>query len=81
MHVLIVFRNIYLIISECLHGIAFAAGWIYGISQQVGKLGWTIYLTYMASNFLPAILACGIWFGVNKEKGGVWGGFTSLLGT
>jgi hypothetical protein len=35
----------------------------------------------MASNFLPVILACGIWFGVDKDKGAVWGGFTALLGS
>lgn len=35
----------------------------------------------MATNFVPVILACGIWFGVSNDNGGVWGGFTALLGT
>ena len=35
---------------------------------------------YMASNFIPVFVACGIWFGVDRDDGGVWGGFVALLG-
>lgn len=35
---------------------------------------------YMATNFIPVAIACGIWFGVNRDDGGVWGGFVALLG-
>ena len=34
----------------------------------------------MASNFIPVAVACGIWFGVDRDDGGVWGGFVALLG-
>jgi len=58
---------------------AFAAGWIYGITEQVKRLGWAPVLTYMGANFGSVALACGIWFGVPKDDGGVWGGFVALI--
>ena len=60
---------------------AFAAGWIYGLNEQVESLGWSIVLSYMASNFLSVALACGIWFGVDPDDGGIWGGFVALIGS
>ena len=66
--------TVFLVLSVVL--VAFAAGWVYGHERTVKELGWPITLTYMATNFLPVLLACGIWFGVDT----IWGGFVALLG-
>ena len=34
----------------------------------------------MGANFGSVALACGIWFGVNKDDGAIWGGFVALFG-
>ena len=57
----------------------FAAGWVYGADKQIEKLGLAPVLTYMVANFGSVVLACGIWFGVSKDDGGVWGGFLALI--
>jgi hypothetical protein len=57
----------------------FAAGWGYGIHEMTVSLGYGAVLSYMFANFGSVLIACGIWFGVSKENGGVWGGFVALI--
>jgi len=57
----------------------FAAGWVYGIKEQVQTLGVAPVYCYMLANFGSVALACGIWFGVPPDQGGVWGGFVALI--
>jgi hypothetical protein len=42
----------------------FAAGWIYGLEDQIKKLGPKIVLSYFFANFGSVIVACCLWFGV-----------------
>jgi len=58
---------------------AFAAGWVYGIEDQVKTLGAGAVFSYMFANFGAVALACGIWFGVPPSQGGIWGGFVGLV--
>lgn len=58
----------------------FAAGWVYGIGDQFKSLGAAPVYCYMLANFGSVALACGIWFGVPPDQGGVWGGFVALIG-
>ena len=57
----------------------FAAGWIYNIDKTMEKCGKPAVLTYILANFGSVILACGIWFGIPADDGGVWGGFVALV--
>lgn len=54
----------------------FAAGWVYGMSDQIKSIGKAPVYTYMLANFGSVALACGIWFGLDN----VWGGFVALVG-
>lgn len=42
----------------------FAAGWIYGLEDQIEKLGPKIVLAYFFANFGSVIIACILWFGI-----------------
>lgn len=55
----------------------FAAGWLYGLEEQVATLGrWPVFV-YMFANFGSVIVACGLWFGLKENA--VWGGFLALF--
>jgi len=56
----------------------FAAGWMFGLEEQIERLGPTIVFIYMFTNFGSIIIACGLWFGLNGESA-VWGGFLGLI--
>lgn len=58
----------------------FAAGWVFGLEEQIALLGPTIVFLYMFTNFGSVILACGLWFGLNNDNA-VWGGFVGLIGS
>ena len=57
----------------------FAAGWMFGLEEQVARLGPTIVFVYMFTNFGSVILASGLWFGLKQNA--VWGGFVGLIGS
>eukprot|EP00979_Chaetoceros_neogracilis_P012240 scaffold3169_cov277-Chaetoceros_neogracile.AAC.2 len=56
----------------------FAAGWIYGLEEQVAEFGALAVFSYFAANFGSVILACGLWFGVAVDNA-VWAGFVGLI--
>lgn len=45
----------------------FAVGWMYGIDEQMKHVGMAPTLAFMGTNFLPVILASGVWFGAVKN--------------
>merc|ERR1712048_564928 len=55
---------------------AFGAAWAYGILDQYKTIGAKATVSYMLANFLPVIVACGLWFGDGTE---VWVGFAALF--
>jgi hypothetical protein len=55
----------------------FAAGWMFGLEEQIESLGPTIVFIYMFTNFGSVILASGLWFGLKQNA--VWGGFVGLF--
>lgn len=57
----------------------FGAGWVYGIEKQIDQLGSSVVFTYMFTNFGSVILACGLWFGLDRDSE-VWAGFVALIG-
>lgn len=56
----------------------FAAGWIYGLEEQVEQFGKGAVYSYFAANFGSVIVACCIWFGANNDHA-AWGGFLGLF--
>jgi len=54
----------------------FAAGWIYGLEEQVNDFGKGAVFSYFAANFGSVIIASGLWFGLKENA--LWGGFTAL---
>jgi hypothetical protein len=55
----------------------FAAGWLFGLEEQVETLGRMPVFVYMCTNFGSVIVACGLWFGLKENA--VWGGFLALF--
>lgn len=55
----------------------FAAGWIFGLEEQIEKFGKGAVFSYFAANFGSVIVACCIWFGVDNGNA-TWGGFLGL---
>ena len=58
----------------------FGAGWIFGIEKQIEELGASIVFSFMFANFGSVILACGLWFGLDRDSE-VWAGFVALIGS
>jgi solute carrier family 6 GABA transporter-like protein 1 len=44
----------------------FAAGWIFGLEEQVADFGNEAVFSYFAANFGSIIVACGLWFGLEN---------------
>lgn len=57
----------------------FAAGWVYGVNRTIENCGKAAFFLHMIANFGAIFVACGLWFGLSKEQGGVWGGFLALF--
>jgi len=55
---------------------AFGAAWANGILDLYKSIGVKATLSYMITNFIPVLIACGLWFG-NGTK--VWTGFAALF--
>ena len=55
----------------------FAAGWVYGIENQIEKLGTNPVIFYMVATYLPLIVASTLWFGTSS--GSLWKGFVALV--
>ena len=53
----------------------FAAGWVYGIEDQIESLGDNIVLTYIGTTFGSIVLACCLWFGISDADTAIWAGF------
>lgn len=45
----------------------FAAGWIFGLEEQVAEFGKGPVYAYFAANFGSVIIACGLWFGIGND--------------
>jgi solute carrier family 6 GABA transporter-like protein 1 len=60
-------------------GETFSAGWVYGHKKMIDNCGAPAVFSYMIANFGCVIVACGIWFGVSPDDGGVWGGFVGMF--
>lgn len=57
---------------------AVACGWIYGLEDQMKKLGPAPLASYFFTTFGSIIVACAVWFGV-KSDNAVWAGFVTLF--
>lgn len=57
---------------------AFAAGWVYGIEDQIKSLGGRVVFAYMITTFGSVILACCLWFGISGDSA-IWAGFVGLI--
>jgi hypothetical protein len=55
---------------------AFGAAWANGILDLYQSIGAKVTLTYMITNFVPVLIACGFWFSGDYE---VWTGFAALF--
>jgi SNF family Na+-dependent transporter len=42
---------------------AFAAGWIFGLDEQIKSCGFEAVACYFAANFISVLVACAVWFG------------------
>ena len=56
----------------------YAAGWIYGIEEQIDNLGAKIVFSYMITTFGSVIVACCVWFGLITDNA-IWAGFVALI--
>lgn len=56
---------------------AFAAGWIFGLDEQIKACGVEAVACYFAANFVSVGVACAVWFGASNNE--VWGGFFALF--
>jgi solute carrier family 6 GABA transporter-like protein 1 len=54
----------------------FAAGWIYGLEEQIHELGMPAVLSYFSANFVSVIVASGLWFGLQENA--LMAGFLAL---
>lgn len=57
---------------------AFAAGWIFGIEDQISSLGANVVFAYMVTTFGSITLACCLWFGISGDSA-LWAGFVGLI--
>jgi len=55
---------------------AFGAAWANGILDLYRSIGVKATISYMMANFVPVLIACGLWFG---KSGQVWTGFVALF--
>merc|ERR1719411_1195893 len=55
---------------------AFGAAWANGILDLYRSIGVKATISYMMANFVPVLIACGLWFG---KSGQVWSGFVALF--
>jgi len=55
---------------------AFGAAWANGILDLYRSIGVKATISYMMANFVPVLIACGLWFG---KSGHVWTGFVALF--
>jgi len=56
---------------------AFGAAWANGILDLYRSIGVQATISYMITNFVPVLIACGFWFGSDNTK--VWTGFATLF--
>lgn len=45
----------------------FAAGWIFGLEEQVAACGAPAVVSYFCANFLSVIVACIVWFATDND--------------
>jgi hypothetical protein len=55
---------------------AFGAAWANGILDLYQSIGAKATLSYMMTNFIPVLIACGFWFSSDSK---VWTGFVALF--
>jgi len=58
---------------------AFAAGWIFGLDEQIKACGIHAVASYFSANFISVLVACAVWFGTGNKDNAVWGGFVALF--
>ena len=46
---------------------SFAAGWIFGIEEQIAACGRPAVVSYFCANFMSVIFACAVWFGTKNH--------------
>ena len=46
----------------------FAAGWIYGLEDQINKFGRPVILSYFFANFGSVFIASVLWFGIPEPS-------------
>lgn len=55
----------------------FGAGWVFGIEDQIAKVGSGPVFSFMAAVFVPVFLGSGLWFGLPNNA--LWGGFVGFI--
>lgn len=55
----------------------FGAGWVFGIEDQIAKVGSGPVFSFMAAVFVPVFLGSGLWFGLPNNA--LWGGFVGFF--
>lgn len=55
----------------------FAAGWINGLEDQIEAVGVWPNVSFGFANFGSILVACGLWFGLDKNN--VWAGFVGFI--
>mmetsp|Transcript_12620 Transcript_12620/g.24240 ORF Transcript_12620/g.24240 Transcript_12620/m.24240 type:complete len:654 (+) Transcript_12620:123-2084(+) len=58
----------------------FAAGWIYGLEEQINKFGRSIILSYFFTNFASVFIASVLWFSIPEPSAALAAGFATLGG-
>jgi len=58
---------------------AFGASWANGIIDLYKSIGVKATLSYMGANFIPVLVACGLWFSGDSNSTKVWSGFMALF--
>jgi hypothetical protein len=58
---------------------AFGASWANGIIDLYKSIGVKATLSYMGANFIPVLVACGLWFSGDSNPIKVWSGFIALF--
>lgn len=50
---------------------AFAAGWIFGLEEQIKAVGMPAVASYFAANFISVLVACIVWFATDNDVSGM----------
>jgi len=58
---------------------AFGASWLYEILVSYKNISVKATLSFMAANFVPLLIACGIWFSADSTPTKVYTGFIALI--